>query len=58
MVILKAGKQLKQIKQRIAASGKTAFLIENCGMEGEKIYSGTDSMPDETGYFSLMIVKS
>ena len=33
------------------------YLIENCGMQDEKIYSGLDEIPDKSGYFSILIVK-
>ena len=56
-IVLKAGSRLSQLKENIRSMGKTAWLIENCGMEGERIYCGADSFPDEAGYFSLMIVK-
>ena len=56
-VIMKAGSCLKTLKEQIRESGKTAYLAENCGMADEKLYSGIDAMPDETGYFSLLIVK-
>ena len=57
LVILKAGKNLKSIKQAVSAEGKHAWLVENCGMENERVYKEVGSMPDEAGYFSLMIVK-
>ena len=56
-VIMKAGSRLKALKERVHAEGKEAFLVENCGMEGERIYSGIGDMSDETGYFSTLIVK-
>jgi precorrin-2/cobalt-factor-2 C20-methyltransferase len=55
-VILKAGKHLKTLKQTLSSTGKTAYLIENCGMENERIYVGADSFPDETGYLSILII--
>ena len=57
LVILKAGSRLKEIKAQVAATGKSIYLVENCGMADEKIYDSHDSMPDEAGYFSLVIVK-
>ena len=33
------------------------WLVENCGMDNEKVYKEAGNMPDEAGYFSLMIVK-
>ena len=47
----------KTLKEKINNQGKTAYLAENCGMENERVYKEVGSMPDEAGYFSLMIVK-
>ena len=56
LIIMKAGSKLKELKYAIRNDGKTAYLIENCGMQNEIIYYGVDMIPDKTGYFSLMIV--
>ena len=57
LVIMKAGSRLKVLKEKIRASGKTAYLVEKCGMADEKIYTGINAIPDEAGYFSIMIVR-
>ncbi len=57
LVILKAGIKLKEIKERASAYNKNVYLIEKCGMPDEKIYYDLNSIPDEAGYFSLVIVK-
>ncbi|MCR4608801.1 MAG: hypothetical protein K5750_03785 [Eubacterium sp.] len=54
---LKAGGHLKEIKKKVSESGKTAYMVENCGMPDEKVYYGVQSMPGEAGYFCTMIVK-
>lgn len=57
LVILKAGKRLKEIKSQVAAVHKNAYLVENYGMSEERVYTDLDSIPDEAGYFSVMIIK-
>ena len=57
LIIMKAGSKLKELKSQIQSCKKTAYLIENCGMQDEKIYSGLDEIPDKSGYFSILIVK-
>jgi len=57
LIIMKAGSKLKELKSQIQDCEKTAYLIENCGMQDEKIYSGLDAIPDKSGYFSILIVK-
>lgn len=56
LIIMKAGSKLKELKYAIRNDGKTAYLIENCGMQNEIIYYGVDMIPDKTGYFSILIV--
>ena len=57
LIIMKAGNKLKELKSQIQDFEKTVYLIENCGMQDEKIYSGLDAIPDKSGYFSILIVK-
>lgn len=57
LVILKAGSRLKEIKEKVSAYNKHVYLIENCGRSDEKIYCDLHSMPDEAGYFSLVVVR-
>ena len=35
----------------------TAAMVENCGMENQKIYKSLEEIPENAGYFSLLIVK-
>lgn len=57
LVILKVGNNLKEIKERISSSGKRAYMVENCGMEDEHVYRDLPSIPDEAGYFSVLVIK-
>ena len=38
-------------------SGQKAVMIENCGMPSEKIYRSAEEIPEDSGYYSLIIVK-
>lgn len=53
LVILKAGRHLTEWKSVLA--GRQVWLVENCGMPGEKVYY--DDLPATAGYFSLLIAK-
>ena len=57
LVIMKAGSILRELKDKISKTDKEMYMVENCGMEEERIYKGIDSIPDEAGYFSIVIVK-
>lgn len=56
-VLMKAGKHMADVRQAIQKSGRHAAAVENCGMANEKIYRSLDEIPDESGYFSLVIVR-
>jgi len=32
-------------------------MVENCSMANEHVYRGVDEIPDDAGYFSLIIAK-
>lgn len=56
-VLMKTGKKMKQVRESILRSGQEAVMIENCGMESEKIYETAEEIPETAGYYSLIIVK-
>lgn len=56
-VLMKAGKKMGQVKEELKKMNVQASMIENCGMENEKIYHSMEEIPEEAGYYSLIIVK-
>ncbi len=56
-VLMKSGKKMDQVKEMLRKSGREVVMVENCGMENEKIYHGVDEIPDSSGYYSLIIAK-
>lgn len=56
-VLMKSGKRLKAVRESILRSGQKAVMIENCGMPDEKIYESAEEIPEEAGYYTLLIVK-
>lgn len=56
-VLMKAGKQLGKVKEQLKELDMEAVMIENCGMENEKIYNNIEEINETAGYYSLMIVK-
>lgn len=56
-VLMKAGRKIKEVKQILKENEYQVKLVENCGMEQERIYRNTDEIPEETSYYSLMIIK-
>ncbi len=56
-ILMKSGRKMNQVKEILAASGREVLMVENCGMENEKIYHGVDEIPDDAGYYSLIIAR-
>ena len=56
-VLMKSGKKLSEVKSLLERQGRDVKMVENCGMENEKIYGSIKEIPDEAGYYSLLIVR-
>ncbi len=56
-VFMKTGKKMKEVKQVLWKASVQAVMIENCGMGNEKIYDSIEDMPEQSSYYSLIIVK-
>lgn len=56
-ILMKAGKQIGKVKEQLRAADAEVIMVENCGMDGEKIYHGIDEINENAGYYSLMIVR-
>lgn len=56
-VIMKMGKNIGHVKHLIRESGMDAKMVERCGMPGEKIIHSVEEIDEQSGYYSLLIVK-
>lgn len=56
-VLMKSGSKMNQVKEILAKSGRDVVMVENCGMEQEHIYRSVEEIPDDAGYYSLIIAK-
>ena len=56
-VIMKSASHMADVKKMLRESGRNVCAVENCGMEDEKIYKMLDDIPDDAGYFTLIIAK-
>ena len=56
-VLMKSASQMAAVKQMLRASGRDVMMVENCSMANEKVYHSVDEIPDDAGYFSLIIAK-
>lgn len=56
-ILMKSGKKMNQVKEILADSNRDIVMVENCGMENEHIYRSVEEIPDDAGYYSLIIAK-
>ena len=56
-VLMKSGRSMPAVKAALRESGRRVVAAENCTMPGEKLYFDLDAIPDDAGYFSLLIAK-
>ena len=55
----KAGRSIVDLQSELKKRGllEGAAMVENCGMENEKVYPHFADLKEPSGYFSLVIVK-
>ncbi|MCC8127357.1 MAG: precorrin-2 C(20)-methyltransferase [Clostridiales bacterium] len=56
-IIMKMGKNIGEVQRLLAESGQRVWMVENCGMPGERICEGTDQLDESAGYYTILIVK-
>lgn len=56
-VLMKSGKKISSVRDKIKEKNLKAIMIENCGMENEKVYENLEDIPEKASYYSLIIVK-
>ena len=56
-VLMKSGRSMTAVKELLRQSGREVAAVSNCGMETEKVYRSVEEIPDDAGYFSLIIAK-
>lgn len=59
LVFMKAGREIGALKETLRDHGllEQASLVANCGLEGELVCPSLADLPEDTGYFSIVLVK-
>lgn len=57
-VIMKIGRNLQAIKEKLSNYTGTIYIIENCGMVNEKIYHGIEELGEKLSYYSIIVLKN
>ncbi len=56
-VLMKSASHMAEVKALLKNSGRDVQAVENCSMETERVYRSVEEIPDDAGYFSLIIAK-
>ena len=56
-VLMKSGSKMEQVKSLLRKTPLRVSMVENCGMPDQHIYKTLEEIPDDAGYFSLIIAK-
>ncbi len=56
-VLMKSASHMKEIKEILRSSGRDVNAVIDCGMDSEIVCRSTEEIPDDAGYFSLIIAK-
>lgn len=56
-VFMKAGKSMGKLCGRLRERGDCAQMVENCGMQNERVFRSLDEIDPDAGYFSVVLVK-
>ncbi len=54
----KKGRELKELLSSGFSGNADVFCVENCGMEGERIYRGISELPEDDAYMRVAIIRS
>ncbi len=56
-VFMKAGRSMGALRDKLRVRGDRAQMVENCGMDNERVFRSLDEIDPEAGYFSVVLVK-
>ena len=56
-ILMKSGKKIADVKRELLLTECPAWMVENCRMEGERLIRSAADIPEDAGYYSLIIAK-
>ena len=58
-VFMKAGREITALKEKLGEYNllEGSAMVENCGMEGERVYHDFAQLEETSGYFSVVLAK-
>lgn len=56
-ILMKAGRSIGNIRAALLDTDADVYMVENCGMADERVYYGAREIPEDAGYYTLLIIK-
>lgn len=56
-ILMKSASKLKDVKKCLLEHEGEVYMVENCGLENERIFRSAEEIDENAGYLSLIIVK-
>lgn len=56
-VLMKAGSKMGKVRSQLIQADMDVSIVENCGMPTERVFHSAEEIPEDAGYFSLIIAK-
>ena len=57
-ILMKSGTKIVDVKRELLLTECPAWMVENCGMEGERLIRSAADIPEDAGYYSLLSQKT
>ena len=57
LIFMKASDRIKALKKIEELKNGTVKAVSNCGMEGESVYETLETIPENAGYFTVVMAK-
>ena len=57
LIFMKASDRIKVLKEMEVLKNGTVKAVSNCGMEGERVYETLETIPEDAGYFTVVMAK-
>ena len=56
-ILMKAGSKMGRVKELLLERDMEVSMVENCGMDTERCFRSAAEIPEDAGYFSLLIAR-
>lgn len=56
-VLMKSGKSMGKLKEKLSKMNKTAMAVECASMENERVHKTLDDIDETASYFSVVVIK-